>query len=144
MLNSPSNPTGFTYSKNQYQEIGEVLKDFPNVLIASDEIYEHIYWGKERYYSFADACPDLFNRTITINGLSKAYAMTGWRYCWSIINSNFCLGYIWRFRPGRGNDHLFTIHGPAEKCCFYFCIQRSLVFYPSQVGQYANWRLACQ
>ena len=83
MLNSPSNPTGFAYSENQYQEIGEVLKDFPNVLIASDEIYEHIYWGKEKYYSFAQACPDLFNRTITINGVSKAYAMTGWRigYC---------------------------------------------------------------
>ena len=83
ILNSPSNPTGFTYSKDQYQEIGEVLKDFPNVWIASDEIYEHIYWGREKYYSFADACPDLFHRTITINGVSKAYAMTGWRigYC---------------------------------------------------------------
>jgi len=83
MLNSPSNPTGFTYSENQYKEIGEVLKDFPNVIIASDEIYEHIYWGKEKYFSFAEACPDLFNRTITINGVSKAYAMTGWRigYC---------------------------------------------------------------
>ena len=83
MLNSPSNPTGVTYTKDQYQIIAEVLKNYPNVLIATDDMYEHIYWGEDKFYSFAEACPDLFERTITINGVSKAYAMTGWRigYC---------------------------------------------------------------
>ena len=83
ILNSPSNPTGVTYSKDQYQIIGEVLENYPNVLIATDDMYEHIYWGNDKFYSFAEACPDMFERTITINGVSKAYAMTGWRigYC---------------------------------------------------------------
>jgi aspartate aminotransferase len=63
--------------------MGSILKDYPNVLIATDDMYEHIYWGSEKFCSFAEACPDLFDRTITVNGVSKAYAMTGWRigYC---------------------------------------------------------------
>ena len=83
MLNSPSNPTGVTYTKDQYQIIGEVLENYPDVFIATDDMYEHIYWGNEKFCSFAEACPDMFDRTITINGVSKAYAMTGWRigYC---------------------------------------------------------------
>ena len=83
MLNSPSNPTGVTYTKDQYQIIGEVLKNYPDVFIATDDMYEHIYWGNNKFCSFAEACPDMFGRTITINGVSKAYAMTGWRigYC---------------------------------------------------------------
>jgi len=83
ILNSPSNPTGITYTKNQYQIIGEVLKSYPDVLVATDDMYEHIYWGENKFYSFAEACPEMFNRTVTINGVSKAYAMTGWRigYC---------------------------------------------------------------
>ena len=83
MLNSPSNPTGVTYTKDQYQIIGEVLNNYPDVFIATDDMYEHIYWGNDNFCSFAEACPDMFNRTITINGVSKAYAMTGWRigYC---------------------------------------------------------------
>ena len=83
MLNSPSNPTGVTYTKGQYQIIGEVLKNYPDVFIATDDMYEHIYWGNDKFCSFAEACPDMFDRTITINGVSKAYAMTGWRigYC---------------------------------------------------------------
>jgi len=83
MLNSPSNPTGVTYTKEQYQIIGEVLENYPDVFIATDDMYEHIYWGNDKFCSFAEACPDMFDRTITINGVSKAYAMTGWRigYC---------------------------------------------------------------
>ena len=83
ILNSPSNPTGISYTKNQYQIIGEVLKNYPDVLVATDDMYEHIYWGDNKFYSFAEACPEMFNRTVTINGVSKAYAMTGWRigYC---------------------------------------------------------------
>ena len=83
ILNSPSNPTGTTYTREQYQILGDVLINYPNILIATDDMYEHIYWGDEPISSFAEVCPDLFDRTITINGVSKAYAMTGWRigYC---------------------------------------------------------------
>ena len=83
ILNSPSNPTGITYTKEQYESMGKILSDYPNVLIATDDMYEHIYWGNEPFTSFAEACPNLFDRTITVNGVSKAYAMTGWRigYC---------------------------------------------------------------
>ena len=83
ILNSPSNPTGLTYTKAQYESMGKILSDYPNVLIATDDMYEHIYWGNEPFTSFAEVCPNLFDRTITINGVSKAYAMTGWRigYC---------------------------------------------------------------
>ena len=83
ILNSPSNPTGVTFTREQYQGMGNILKNYPNVLIATDDMYEHIYWGNEKFCSFAEACPDLFDRTITVNGVSKAYAMTGWRigYC---------------------------------------------------------------
>ena len=83
MLNSPSNPTGITYTKDQYQIIGEVLENYSDVLIATDDMYEHIYWGSDKFCSFAEACPNMIDRTITINGVSKAYAMTGWRigYC---------------------------------------------------------------
>ena len=83
ILNSPSNPTGMTYTKEQYESMGKILSDYPNVLIATDDMYEHIYWGNEPFTSFAEVCPNLFDRTITVNGVSKAYAMTGWRigYC---------------------------------------------------------------
>ena len=78
-LNSPSNPTGAAYSKLEWQALGEVLQGHPNIVIAADDIYEHIYWGDEPFVSFAAACPALYDRTVTINGVSKAYAMTGWR-----------------------------------------------------------------
>jgi len=82
-LNSPSNPTGSAYTKAELQALGAVLKNYPNVLIATDDMYEHIYWADEPFTSFAEACPDLYDRTLTMNGISKAYAMTGWRigYC---------------------------------------------------------------
>ena len=79
IMNSPSNPTGAAYSAAELAAIGEVLSAYPDVVVASDEIYEHIYWGSSPYSSFAAACPDLYERTVTINGVSKAYAMTGWR-----------------------------------------------------------------
>ncbi len=78
-LNSPCNPTGSAYTKDELRALGDVLADYPNVTVLSDEIYEHIYWAAEPYVSFAAACPELFDRTLTINGVSKAYAMTGWR-----------------------------------------------------------------
>jgi aspartate aminotransferase len=83
IINSPSNPTGAAYSKAELQALGQVLAKHPQIVIASDEMYEHIYWAAEPFTSFAQANPQLYDRTITINGVSKAYAMTGWRigYC---------------------------------------------------------------
>ena len=83
IINSPNNPTGAAYTKAELQALGEVLAKHPQIVIASDEMYEHIYWAPEPFASFAQANPQLYDRTITINGVSKAYAMTGWRigYC---------------------------------------------------------------
>jgi len=82
-LNSPSNPTGAAYTKAELQALGAVLEKHPNIVIATDDMYEHIYWADEPFVSFAEACPNLYDRTVTMNGVSKAYAMTGWRigYC---------------------------------------------------------------
>jgi aspartate aminotransferase len=79
ILNSPSNPTGKVYSEQEYLELGDVLLEYPKVFVACDDIYEHIYWGTGPYRTFLNACPALANRTVVINGVSKGYAMTGWR-----------------------------------------------------------------
>jgi aspartate aminotransferase len=79
ILNSPSNPTGASYTEAELQALGTVLEQHPGVVILSDEIYEHIHWAEDPFVSFAAACPSLKNRTVTTNGVSKAYAMTGWR-----------------------------------------------------------------
>jgi aspartate aminotransferase len=78
-LNSPSNPTGASYSRAQIEALGEVLAGHPNIVIASDDMYEPIHWAEEPFVSFATVRPDLYDRTVTVNGVSKAYAMTGWR-----------------------------------------------------------------
>ncbi len=78
-LNSPSNPTGACYSAAEFEALGEVLAEYPDIVIASDEMYEHIHWAPAPFVSFATACPALYPRTVTCNGVSKAYAMTGWR-----------------------------------------------------------------
>lgn len=78
-LNSPSNPTGACYTKSQLQALGAVLARYPEVVIVADDIYEHIHWASEPFISFAAACPELSDRVVTVNGVSKAYAMTGWR-----------------------------------------------------------------
>jgi len=79
ILNSPCNPTGAVYSCADWQELGAVLRAHPRIVILSDEIYEHIHWADEPFTSFAAACPDLYERTLTVNGMSKGYAMSGWR-----------------------------------------------------------------
>ena len=79
VLNSPGNPTGASYTKGELEALGAVLEDYPGVVVVSDDIYEHIYWADEPFLSFAAACPGLLDRTVTVNGVSKAYAMTGWR-----------------------------------------------------------------
>ena len=79
VLNSPSNPTGSVYTKADWAALGEVLRRHPHVLIASDDMYEHIYWGPEGFSNILNVCPDLYDRTVVLNGVSKAYSMTGWR-----------------------------------------------------------------
>jgi aspartate aminotransferase len=83
ILNSPSNPTGAAYTRAELVALGAVLADHPGIVIATDDMYEHIWWGPEPFTSLVTACPDLYPRTVTINGVSKCYAMTGWRigYC---------------------------------------------------------------
>jgi aspartate aminotransferase len=83
ILNSPSNPTGAAYSRSELEAFGAVLAQHPDVVIGTDDMYEHIWWGPEPFCSFATANPGLYDRTVTINGCSKSYAMTGWRvgYC---------------------------------------------------------------
>jgi aspartate aminotransferase len=83
LLNSPSNPTGAAYTAAELRALGEVLLEHPRVLIGTDDMYEKIYWGAEPFCSLATVVPELYERTVTINGVSKAYAMTGWRigYC---------------------------------------------------------------
>jgi aspartate aminotransferase len=78
-LNSPSNPTGAAYTRHELEALGEVLAAHPHIVIAADDMYEHIYWAAEPFCSLAEARPDLYERTVTINGVSKCYAMTGWR-----------------------------------------------------------------
>jgi len=79
ILNSPSNPTGACYTPDELKVLGTVLKDHPDVLIATDDIYEHILWGQKSFTNILNVCPELYDRTIVFNGVSKAYSMTGWR-----------------------------------------------------------------
>jgi len=79
VINSPSNPSGMAYTKAELAALGEVLRQHPDVLVASDDMYEHILWADEPFRNILNACPDLYERTIVLNGVSKAYSMTGWR-----------------------------------------------------------------
>jgi aspartate aminotransferase len=79
ILNSPSNPTGEYYTREALLKLGEVLLEHPGVVIASDDIYEHILWHAQPFANILNACPTLYDRTVVLNGVSKAYAMTGWR-----------------------------------------------------------------
>lgn len=77
MFNSPNNPSGTIYTEDEYRALGKVLEKYPDIYILSDEIYEHINYGTP-HFSIA-AIPELYDRTITVNGVAKAFAMTGWR-----------------------------------------------------------------
>jgi aspartate aminotransferase len=79
LLNSPSNPTGAAYSADELMALGEVIRRHPHVWVMADDMYEHIVYGDFRFATIAEVCPDLFERTLTVNGCSKAYSMTGWR-----------------------------------------------------------------
>ncbi len=79
LINSPSNPTGKVYTAEDYRDIGDILMEHPKVTIVCDDIYEHIYWADQPFHTLLNICPELADRTVVINGVSKAYAMTGWR-----------------------------------------------------------------
>ncbi len=79
VINSPSNPSGAVYTLEDLKALGEVLRKHPNILIATDDMYEHIALVDGKFANILNACPDLYDRTMVLNGVSKAYAMTGWR-----------------------------------------------------------------
>ncbi len=83
MLNSPSNPSGSVYTKDELKALAEILKQYPNILILSDDIYEQLIYDGFTFSTMAQAAPELGERILTMNGLSKSHAMTGWRigYC---------------------------------------------------------------
>jgi len=79
IINSPSNPTGMVYSRQELFDLAQVLLKHPHVWVATDDIYEHILWTQDPFCNLLMACPDLYERTIVLSGVSKTYAMTGWR-----------------------------------------------------------------
>jgi len=79
ILNSPSNPSGMAYTGEELAALGAVLKKHPKIIVLSDDIYEHILWSQDRFVNILNVCPELRDQTLIINGVSKAYAMTGWR-----------------------------------------------------------------
>jgi aspartate aminotransferase len=79
MLNSPSNPSGAAYSADELKALGEILLKHEHVLVMTDDMYEHIWYADTPFATIAQVCPELYDRTLTVNGCSKAYSMTGWR-----------------------------------------------------------------
>ncbi|BAO44407.1 pyridoxal phosphate-dependent aminotransferase [Thiolapillus brandeum] len=79
VINSPSNPTGMAYSQEELAALGEILLNHPRIVVATDDMYEHILWPGKSFVNILNACPDLYPRTLVLNGVSKAYSMTGWR-----------------------------------------------------------------
>lgn len=79
ILNSPNNPTGMYYGEEELRALGAVLEECPGLVIITDDIYEHILWDKPPFVNIANVCPALRDRCVVVNGVSKAYAMTGWR-----------------------------------------------------------------
>jgi aspartate aminotransferase len=83
-LNSPSNPSGVAYSRAELEALGEVLQRHPQVIVGTDDMYEQILWADEPFCNLAMACPDLYDRVVILHGVSKAYAMTGWRIGYNV------------------------------------------------------------
>ncbi|MGD2054134.1 MAG: pyridoxal phosphate-dependent aminotransferase [Gammaproteobacteria bacterium] len=79
VINSPSNPSGKAYTRDELKALGDVLLQHPDIAIITDDIYEHIVWTDEGFNNILNACPELQDRTLVMNGVSKAYSMTGWR-----------------------------------------------------------------
>lgn len=78
-INSPSNPAGIHYTPDELTELGAILEKYPNVIVATDDIYEHMLWENSPFKNILNVCPSLYERGVVLNGVSKAYSMTGWR-----------------------------------------------------------------
>lgn len=78
-FNSPSNPSGMAYTATELKALGKIIAKHPQIIIATDDIYEYILWGENQFVTLLNVCPELAQQTIVVNGVSKAYAMTGWR-----------------------------------------------------------------
>jgi aspartate aminotransferase len=111
MLNSPSNPTGAVYTEAELYALGQILLKHPHVMIMSDDIYEHMIYDNQKFYTIAQVVPELQNRTLTVNGASKSYSMTGWR-----------LGYA---------------AGPVEVIQAMIIVQSHTTSHTSSISQYA-------
>ena len=111
LINSPSNPTGAAYTRREWLALGEVLRAHPQIVIGTDDMYETIWWASEPFSTLAQVVPDLYARTVTINGVSKSHAMTGWR-----------IGYC---------------GGPAEIIAAMATIQSQSTSNPSSISQHA-------
>src|SRR5690606_9799655 len=79
VLNAPNNPSGAVYTREELLELAQVLERHPHVWVLTDDMYEHLIYDDRRFYTMAQVAPSLKDRTLTVNGVSKAYAMTGWR-----------------------------------------------------------------
>lgn len=88
MFNSPSNPSGQAYTGPEWLALGRVIRRHPRLVVLSDDIYEHIYWAKAPLSGLLNECPDLADRCVLVNGVSKAYAMTGWRIGYAVGPTN--------------------------------------------------------
>ena len=110
-INSPSNPSGVAYSLEELKALGDVLADFPNIIIATDDMYEHILWDQGSFVNILNAHPEFYDRTVVMNGVSKAYSMTGWR-----------IGYA---------------AGPADLIEAMCTIQSQSTSNPTSISQYA-------
>ncbi len=110
-INSPSNPSGVAYTLEELKALGDVLADFPNIIIATDDMYEHILWNQGSFVNILNAHPDFYDRTVVMNGVSKAYSMTGWR-----------IGYA---------------AGPADLIEAMCTIQSQSTSNPTSISQYA-------
>mgnify|MGYP000439312586 CR=1 FL=1 len=112
VLNSPSNPSGVAYTEVELKELAAVLLKFPDVLVATDDMYEHILWAEGGFHNIVTVCPELYDRTVVMNGVSKAYSMTGWR-----------IGYI---------------GGPVKLVKAMKKIQSQSTSNPTSISQYAS------
>jgi aspartate aminotransferase len=110
-INSPSNPSGVAYSLEELKALGDVLADFPDIIIATDDMYEHILWNQGSFVNILNAHPEFYDRTLVMNGVSKAYSMTGWR-----------IGYA---------------AGPADLIEAMCTIQSQSTSNPTSISQYA-------
>ncbi|MDD5323224.1 MAG: pyridoxal phosphate-dependent aminotransferase [Methylococcales bacterium] len=110
-INSPSNPSGVAYNLEELKALGDVLADFPDIIIATDDMYEHILWEQGSFVNILNAHPEFYHRTVVMNGVSKAYSMTGWR-----------IGYA---------------AGPADLIEAMCTIQSQSTSNPTSISQYA-------